>query len=319
MIEILSNQYVVMASVFGSIILAGYGLFSYLNRDRAAERFSGRTVGEGEAKDDEVSLFHKDNRSKALLLLEPFQRAIAQSDPKQVSAARGRLIEAGYYRPSAVETYFTARVIGGIGCAVLAGLYIYFLAPHFTGNTALFIVLVGAGFGYYYPALFVTARVDRRRENFKLGMPDALDMMLVGVEAGLSLPASLQHIVDEFEETHPIISEQFQIVLLEFRAGKSRRDALAGLARRMQLSETRTLASMIDQAESLGASMAQTLRVMADELRMQRMLDAEKKASELPVKMAVPLVCCIFPSLMAVALVPSFLNSFEIFSQMSGG
>lgn len=315
--QLLSNQTVVLGSVFASIILLGVGIFSLMGGDRAARRFRGAT-GAGAAPADDVSIFHKDTRSGMLKMLEPLQRAIAQTDPHQVSAARGRLIEAGYYRPSAVEVYFTARVVGGIGCAALAGLYIYFFAPQFTGNMALFLVLCGAAFGYYYPALFVTARVDRRRANFKLGMPDALDMMLVGVEAGLSLPASLQHIVDEFEDSHPIIAEQFQIVLLEFRAGKSRGDALAGLARRMKLPETRTLSSMIEQAESLGASMAQTLRVMADELRMQRMLAAEKKASELPVLMSIPLVCCIFPSLMAVALVPSFLNSFEMFNTING-
>lgn len=314
--QLIANQAVILASVVAAIALAAYGVYELLNRDPAARRFRGAT-GAGEAQGETVSLTYSDHRSKAIRLIEPFQKAIAQSDPKQVSVARGRLIEAGYYRPSAVEVYFSSRVVLGVGFAVAAGLYQYFLAPQLTGNTALFLVVAAAALGYYLPALIVSSRIGERRKAFKLGMPDALDMLLVGVEAGLSMPAAMQHIIDEFSDTHPIISEQFQIVVLEFRAGKSRGDALAGLAKRMKLQETRTLSSMIEQAETLGASLAQTLRVMADELRSQRMLDAEKKASELPVKMAIPLVCCIFPALMAVALVPAMITTLNFFAGIS--
>lgn len=313
--QLITNQYVIFGSIFATFLLLAFGIYGIVNRDPAARRFSGAT-GAGQDTEEGISIFYSDTRSKAIRMLEPLQKAIAQNDPKQVSAARSRLIEAGYYRPSAVEVYFTTRVILGMVGAVASGLFLFFFTTGITGNMALFVVISMAAFGYYLPALLVTSRIDERRRAFKLGMPDALDMMLVGVEAGLSLPASLQHIVDEFSDTHPIISEQFQIVILEFRAGKSRSDALMGLARRMNLPETRTLSSMIEQAETLGASLAQTLRVMADELRMQRMLEAEKKAAELPVKMAVPLVCCIFPALMAVALVPAVIQSLTFFSNV---
>lgn len=313
--QLLANQTVIISSIIFAIALAAYGVYELLGRDPAARRFRGAT-GAGAAQGESVSLTYSDHRSKALRLVEPFQKAIAQSDPKQVSVARGRLIEAGFYRPSAVEVFFSLRVVLGIGGAVGAGLYQYFLLPSLSGNGALFMVVAAAALGYYLPSLVVSSRISERRRAFKLGMPDALDMLLVGVEAGLSMPASMQHIIDEFSDTHPIIAEQFQIVTLEFRAGKSRGDALAGLAKRMKLQETRTLASMIEQAETLGASLAQTLRVMADELRTQRMLEAEKAAAELPVKMAVPLVCCIFPALMAVALVPAMITTLNFFADI---
>lgn len=316
--EVLTSEIFLLSSVFGAILLGAFGVAGLLRRDPASRRFGGAT-GSGEKRREHISLSHTDSRPIYLRALEPLQRAVAQTDPAQVKLARSKMIEAGYYQPSAVETYFTFRVILGIGLAAGVGFFLFFFSPQIVGTRALFIILGFAAFGYYFPAFFITSRINERRKKFKLGIPDGLDMLLVGVEAGLSIPASMKHIVDEFADTHPVVAEQFQIVVLEFQAGRSRADALKNLSKRMNLPETRTLASMIVQAESLGTSMAQTLRVMADELRAQRMLEAEKKAAELPVKMSIPLVCCIFPSLMAVALVPAVLQTTEFFNSISAG
>ena len=135
--------------------------------------------------------------------------------------------------------------------------------------------------------------------------------------ANMSLNASMKHVVKELALSHPIIAEQFQIVTLEFQAGRSRSEALTALSKRMDIPVTRTLASMIVQSESLGTSLSQTLQVMAQELRTQRMLDAEKRAAELPVKMSVPLVLFIFPALMAVAMVPAVLSTLTFFAELS--
>jgi tight adherence protein C len=320
MISILQNEYVVLLMVFGSILMLGFGLAGFVRRDAAAGRLKDIVIG---SKSDQaepvetVSLLYEDDRPKALRMLEPLQRKLTQSDPKQVTAARKRLIEAGFYRRSAVETYFTSRLVMGIGFALIAMFYLFAMSPGKDSLTKLFIIVLAAAAGYYLPAIFVSLRINKRREDFRLGMPDALDMMLVGVEAGLSLTSSIKHIVKEFSEAHPIISEQFQIMTLEFQAGRSRSEALSGLATRMNIPITRTLATMIVQAESLGTSMSQTLRVMAQELRIQRMLEAEKRAAELPVKMSVPLVLFIFPALMAVALVPAMLSTLTFFSELS--
>jgi len=320
MTALLQNEFVVLLLVFGSILLLGIGIIGVLSRDAAASRMQdvqlGANAKEG-AAGAPVSLLYLDDRPKALRMLEPLQRKLTQSDPKQVTAARQRLIEAGFYRRSAVEAYFTSRLVLGVGFAVGAIIYLFWLSPGTTGLIKLFWVVAAAALGYYLPAAFVSLRIGKRQEAFKLGMPDALDMMLVGVEAGLSLSAAMKHIVKEFAQAHPIISEQFQIMTLEFQAGRSRSEALTGLAARMNLPVTRTLASMIVQAEALGTSMSQTLRVMAQELRTQRMLDAEKRAAELPVKMSVPLVLCIFPALMAVALVPAMLSTLAFFADLA--
>jgi tight adherence protein C len=320
MTTLLNNEFAVLSMVFGSILMLALGVLSLMGRDRAAGRIqeirSGTRRSETEGSGP-VSLLYEDDRPKALRMLEPLQRTLTQSDPKQVTAARQRLIEAGFYRRTAVEAYFTSRLVLGVGLAVLSIGGLFWLAPGTSGLSKVFWVVASAAFGYYLPAALVSLRIRQRQEAFRLGMPDALDMMLVGVEAGLSLSASMKHIVKEFAHAHPIISEQFQIVSLEFQAGRSRSDALTGLAGRMNLPITRTLASMIIQAESLGTSLSQTLRVMAQELRTQRMLEGEKRAAELPVKMSVPLVLCIFPALMAVALVPAMLSTLTFFAELA--
>jgi tight adherence protein C len=316
---------IILTLVFLTFIALGIAVLTLMRNDAGAKRI-GKVADQADPsrtdqpRDTELAtLMHEDNRPQALKLLEPLQRRLVQNDPKQVTAAREKLIEAGFYSRSAVETFFAARILGAAGLGIAAMVYLLFVPVQLDMQMRLLAVLSLVAFGFYAPVLIVQARVDRRRASFKQGMPDALDMMLVGVEAGLSLSASIKHIVKEFASVHPVVSEQFQIVTLEFQAGRSRADTMNSLARRMQIPMTRTLASMIVQAESLGVSMAQTLQVLAQELRTQRMLEAEKRAAELPVKMTIPLVLCIFPSLMAVALVPAMIGILNFFAELKQG
>jgi tight adherence protein C len=251
-------------------------------------------------------------------MLEPVQKQLAQSDQKQVGVVKSRLIQAGYYHPSSVEIYYSTRVTLAVGLAVAAALAIWLLLPPVGANAALFLILGGATLGYYLPALVLQIRIKDRQTAFRYGMPDAMDMILVGVEAGLSLPASIKHLCDEFADAHPIIAEQFRMVTLEFQAGKSRPDALASLAKRMDVQEARIFSTMIAQAETLGTSLATTLRVLADEMRRDRMLKAETKAAELPVKMAIPLVLLIFPALFSVIMTPLVIRILRAFSSVVG-
>lgn len=313
----------ILAAVFLTFVALGIAVVLLMRNDAGAKRM-GKVTGNagdkpGSAGGELASLMYEDNRPRALKILEPLQRRFLQNDAKQVTVTRDKLIEAGFYSRSAVETYFAARLLLAVGLGILAMGYLLLVPVTMDMQTKLAIVLGCIGLGLYAPVLFVRNRIAERREKFRLGMPDALDMMLVGVEAGLSLNAAIKYIVKEFATVHPVVSEQFQILTLEFQAGRSRSDAMNGLARRMKLPMTKTLASMIAQAESLGVSMALTLQVLAQEMRTQRMLEAEKRAAELPVKMTVPLVCCIFPSLMAVALVPAMIGVLSFFAEIKKG
>ncbi|OFX00209.1 MAG: hypothetical protein A3E78_06435 [Alphaproteobacteria bacterium RIFCSPHIGHO2_12_FULL_63_12] len=296
-----------LTAVFAAVVLVVVGVAGVMQRDPALRRMA---TG-GHSPGAPGSIFYEKKRSKILDLLEPVQKQLAQSDAKQVGVVKGRLVQAGFYHPSSVEIYYTARVTLALGLAVAAVLALLFLLPPVGANGALILVLGGATTGYYLPALILGLRIKDRQTAFRHGMPDAMDMILVGVEAGLSLPASIKHLCDEFADAHPVIAEQFRIVTLEFQAGKSRPDALASLAKRMDVQEARVFSTMIAQSETLGTSLATTLRVLAEEMRRDRMLKAEQKAAELPVKMAIPLVMLIFPALFSVIMTPLAIRIFR--------
>lgn len=302
-------EFLVLAAVFGAVILVVVGVSGALRRDPALKRM--QTAG---GSSEPGSIFYEERRSKFLETLEPLQKQLTQSDAKQVGIVKTRLVQAGFYHPSSVEFYYTLRLVMAVGLAIAASLAILFFLPPMPATAATALVLGFTAIGYYLPALTVMFRIKSRQEEFKLGMPDAMDMMLVGVEAGLSLPAAIQHLCEEFEDAHPIIAEQFRIVTLEFQAGRSRSDALMALSKRMAVQEARVFATMISQAETLGTSLATTLRVMADEMRRDRMLKAEEKASALPVKMAIPLVLLIFPALFSVIMTPLVIRIVRTFT-----
>jgi len=304
------GEILILAAVFAAVVMVVIGLVGIAQGDPALRRMTPGGGGPIEGR----SLFYEKKQSRLLTMLEPIQKQLAQSDVKQVGLVKARLVQAGYYHPTSVEIYYTTRVALALAFAAAAAFSIFFVLPVVNASVALALILLGAAVGYYGPAVWLTLRVKKRQSAFRLGMPDAMDMILVGVEAGLSLPASITHLCEEFADAHPIIAEQFRIVTLEFQAGRSRPEALASLANRMNVQEARTFSTMISQSETLGTSLATTLRVLADEMRRDRMLKAETKAAELPVKMAIPLVLCIFPALFSVIMSPLVIRMVRTFT-----
>jgi tight adherence protein C len=227
-------------------------------------------------------------------------------DTKRASL-RLRLIQAGFYSDGAVEVFFGIRAAAAMTLAVLATFIV--LALGITGLLRVAgVIMLGANIGLFVPNILLSSRVAKRSRAMYLGLPDAIDLMVVSLEAGATMSAALQRVEAEFGELHPVLTEQFGIVLNELQAGASRAEALTRLARRSPSDEVRALTTMIIQSEALGASLGDTLRVFSDEMRKTRYLDAERKAAELPVKIAFPLVFCIFPCLAGVIFIPIALR-----------
>jgi tight adherence protein C len=168
--------------------------------------------------------------------------------------------------------------------------------------------MIAALFGLYVPALFVQAKADRRRSELLHGFPDALDLMLVCAEAGLSLDAAFARVGQEMVTSHPLISEQLGTVVLELRAGRSREDALRRLADRAEVDEIRAFATLLIQSTKLGSSVGQTLRIYAAEMREKRRMRAEEKAHRLPVLLSIPLVTCMLPVMIGVLMLPAVIR-----------
>ncbi len=302
----------VLGAVFIAVVAAVVGLSGLVRRKSARKK---KSVKKSSAPSGNT-LVNRGKLSPALQILEPIQRRLTQSDPEQVGQTRRALIEAGYYESQAVDVFFSARLILAIGLAVAASVLLFVFPSPLSGSRGVLSVLATAAFGYYAPVFWLRLRIGARRKAFTLGMPDALDMILVGVQAGLSLPAALRHVVEEFGSVHPVVAEQFLLVSLEFQAGMSRTEALDRMAARMRVPEAKTFATMMAQAESLGTRMSDTLMVIADEMRTDRELRAEQKAAELPVRMSIPLVLLVFPCLFLVIMSPVVINIVRTFAQI---
>lgn len=219
------------------------------------------------------------------------------------AALRLKLMQAGFYSDRAVEVFFGVRAAAALGLSIVALVFVFVF--NLSGFLAIAgAVMLGANIGLFAPNMLLERRIAERKTAVYLGLPDAIDLMVVSLEAGATLSAALQRVEAEFDELHPVLTEQFGIVLREMQAGASRAEALTRLAGRSPSEEVRTLTTMIIQSEAVGASLGDTLRVFSDEMRKTRYMDAERRAAELPVKLAFPLVFLIFPCLTGVIFIP---------------
>ncbi len=172
---------------------------------------------------------------------------------------------------------------------------------------SLGITLLGAVFGYYFPRLYLDSKISRRQESVRKAMPDALDLLTICVEAGLGFDSAMAKVTEEWENE---LAAAFGRVIQEIRLGKLRRDALRDMADRVGLNEMTSFVAAVVQSEQLGVSMSRVLRIQADQMRLKRRQLAEEKARQAPVKMMIPLVFLIFPSILIVLLGPAGLILF---------
>lgn len=235
------------------------------------------------------------------------KRAIPANETERTTA-RVRLLQAGYGGPNAVRNYFALRLL----LSVILPVAFLLLAPIFTRNMPVEKVMVVTVCllvaGLYLPAAFVSNRSRNRQRAVQESFPDALDMLMVCVEAGLGLDAAFTRVGAQMAAAHPVLAEEFGLVSLELRAGKSREAAMRNFAERIGTTEITSFVVLLIQSDQLGTSVAQTLRVQAEEMRIKRMLRAEEKAHMLPVKLSIPLVLCLLPAMIAVAVLPGIIR-----------
>jgi tight adherence protein C len=229
--------------------------------------------------------------------------------PSVEKATRTQLlmIRAGYRSSEALLAMRGVKVlfpIAALGAVYFSGLY---------RINAFFIPVVAFALGYLLPDMWLTWRVSARQHRLRRGLPDALDLLVICVEAGLGLDQALMKVSQDMRITHPQLSEELQFVNLEMRIGKTRIDALRELARRTGLEDIKALTAMLIQTERFGTSIAQSLRVYSDDMRIKRRQRAEEMSAKTSVKMVPPLVFFIFPALMVVILGPAVLTLMQQF------
>lgn len=234
---------------------------------------------------------------------------------EDLGAMRLALIRAGIYAENAVQIFAAVRILLAMALGFIFGLLVIALRVDNALLGAL-MVMGGAAIGLYAPVLLVRLRGADRVQDVRLSLPDAIDLLVVCMEAGSSLTQGLQRVSQELKDAHPVLCEQLQITLLEMQAGASRSEALRNLGERAPDERLKTFLTLLIQSDQLGAGVGQTLRVFAEEMRKSRLIEAEHKAAELPVKISIPLVTCIFPCLMAIIFTPIIIRFIRILFQV---
>lgn len=231
---------------------------------------------------------------------------------RQARGMSGRLAEAGWRSKDALVIYLFFKlslpvVAGGLAAIPLYALKLWDLPPLAALAVALSSVLAGA----YAPELFVANIIAKRRKRIQKGLPDALDLMVICAEAGLTLDASLERVSAEMRRSAPELADEFGLAAVELGFLPERSQALANLAARVDMASIRGMVNTLAQTEKYGTPLARSLRVLASEYRDERMLKAEEKAAKLPATLTLPLVLFILPSLFIVLLGPAILSAID--------
>jgi tight adherence protein C len=233
-------------------------------------------------------------------------------DGYENSELRRRFMNAGIRGASAPMAYFGVKTVLALASPLV--LYIVLAASRSTvkGAGLMFLLLLAAAIGYYLPNLLLAKAIKLRQREIFENFPDALDLMTVCMEAGLGAEAAMTKVADEIVHKSPTLSEELRLVNLELRAGGSRERALRNLALRTAVEEVEGFVSMIIQAERFGTSIALSLRVHSDTVRMRRRQKAEETATKVPLKLLFPLIFCIFPALMLVIMGPAVIQMVRV-------
>ncbi len=248
-------------------------------------------------------------------VIETIGRRVTDPNSEELSKLRTRLMKAGYYSKAAPFVFIGIRFI----ILLLPQLLLLAVWPLIDQSMPKNGLLMGsvalAVLSFVAPSFLLDKKVSKREAQYREGFPDMMDLMVACVEAGLSLDGAVQRVAEELVQRYPTLADHLKIMNLETRAGRARTEAWSNFADRLGLDEARSLATMLRQSEELGTSVGETLRVFAADMREKRMLYAEEKALALPAKLVVPLILFVFPSLLAVLMMPAVVRMMYVFSQ----
>lgn len=253
--------------------------------------------------------------SRMVAVASPLAKLARPDEGWESSRLRVRFMNAGLRHASAPILYFAAKAALALALPVMLmisqGIGVSTL--QWSGNAMLSALLLLASVGYYLPNLWLSLRVKYHQRELFEAFPDAIDMIIVCIEAGLGLDAAIARTGEEMRMRSPALADELHLVGLELRVGASRIEALHNLSLRTGLDEVAALVAMLQQADRFGSSIAESLRVHADDLRTRRRQRAEEAAAKIPLKLLFPLIFCIFPSLMLVLVGPAAISIYRVF------
>lgn len=305
-VDVLSSIWSGWLWVGAPLALAGLALFVVDYLKRRAELQRRATPGAQRAAQGAAGEAGASRRIDGLV--SSLDGNLGERDEQAVKRLRAKLMRAGFFDKSAIARFFAVRVAAALGFAVAA----YFALLQFAPQASAFVqaqFCVGAlGLGYFAPLIGLDRLVARRQSEYRQGFPDVMDLMIVCVQAGLSMEAGLARIASELRIGYPRLAASLYMATLEVRGGKPLSKAIESMAHRLGIEEAISFATLLQQSEEIGASLSQSLRAYSDDMRNKRMMRAEEKAHALPAKLVIPLTLFIFPTLLVVIALPGAIG-----------
>jgi tight adherence protein C len=300
-------QYAIFAFlIFFLLVSSGLSLLFY--REKLSQRLAG-IIGSGRAVKVEGPRKVEQFNDSIRVFAGALQKAVPKGE-KEVSVVQKRLILAGYRQEAHLQLFYASKAFVPMLLCVLAA-----VTGAYTWQP--FVIFAGAiVLGYLIPDYWLGHRITARQNAISSGLPDALDLLVVCLEAGLSLDQSVLRTGDELEFSQPALADEINLVMLEVKAGRSRADAWRGLMERTDLDGIRMLVSILLQADQFGTGVSKTLRVHADTMRKRRTQRVEELAAKTSVKLVFPLVLFIFPSLFVVMLGSAIIQISAAFANL---
>ena len=306
--------------VFLGVLVLGWGAWSYMQSQERVKDWSTRAKGQSLSQSSSQKIDKKTSlKDQGMKLLERLGQVNKPKDQAVTSRLRSSLATAGYRNPQAVVVFLGTRIFLAI---LLCLIFLVFGSEVMDGKDPMFFPLVLIGVmmvGFYGPQLWLSSAITKRKERLVNGFPDALDLMVVCVEAGLGLDQAIARVGQEVKQGHPDLGDEFILLNLELRAGLSREQGLRNLVNRTDLEDIRSLVALLIQTDRFGTSIGQALRVHSDSMRLKRRLKAEERGAQLPVKLMIPLILFIFPALMVVIIGPGAISLLRNLMPAMGG
>ncbi len=278
------------------------------------KRLSG-IVRHGWAPTDGTSPERRASARKVDTVIDILSRLSLPEEGWQSSSVHLKFLQAGILDKRAPRYYFAVKTLLSLVFPAVLALSSHFVLPGIPFARAMALVLFTAAAGYYLPELLLRLITRKRIERMRDSLPDMIDLMVICTESGMGIDAAIARISCEMARANPELAKEFYLSALEMRAGATRIEALRNLALRSHLEELQDLVSMLVQADKFGTGLAESLRVQSDMMRSRRAQRAEELAAKIPVKMLLPLVLFIFPTLLAVLLGPAVIQMIKALSK----
>ena len=303
-------------STFVCISLGLMGVYWLLYKPQSAATERLKRLGERTTSVASAPISLDDNRPAAELaerIASPLNRLLPPS-AAEVKKLQKQLMQAGFRSSTAPGVYRAAQLVTMAALPAIVALACAILARPLSG--AIFWILSAFIIGFFLPRYALSRMIRSRQQLVRWGLADALDLMVISIEAGLGLNAAMMKVSSELKDVHPDISEEFELANLEIRVGRERDEALRNLADRTGVDDLRSLVAMLIQTDRFGTSIAKAIRAYSDSLRTKRRQRAEQAAQKAAVKLLFPLACFLFPTLFIAILGPAALQLMDTLGKM---